>query len=125
MKRRDFLALTGAATTGLGLSACAGPDLRVSHHQGPNQAQPFELDELSVADLQTAMSQGRFTAVSLAQKYLERIDAIDRHGPKLNSVIELNPDALTIAAALDQERKAKGPRGPLHGIPILIKDNIE
>ena len=85
---------------------------------------PFELDELSVTALQDGMKSGRFTARSLTEKYLARIEAIDRRGPKLASVIEINPDALAIAEALDKERKAKGPRGPLHGIPVLIKDNI-
>src|SRR5204863_1241645 len=77
-----------------------------------------------IPELQKAMA-GRFSAVSLAKKYLGRIAEIDRRGPTLNSIIQLNPDALAIAAALDKERKAKGPRGPLHGIPILIKDNID
>src|SRR5208337_3538523 len=71
------------------------------------------------------MKSGRFTARSLVQKYSDRIDEIDKHGPAINSVLELNPDALTIADTLDQERKTKGPRGPLHGIPVLIKDNID
>ena len=71
------------------------------------------------------MAGGSLTAHTLAQRYLERIAAIDKRGPALNSVIELNPDALAIAAALDAERKAKGARGPLHGIPVLIKDNID
>jgi hypothetical protein len=86
---------------------------------------PFELDEATAADLQAGMSSGKFTAHSLAEKYLERIDEIDQHGLGVNAVIELNPDALSIAAALDKERKKKGVRGPLHGIPLLIKDNIE
>jgi amidase len=86
---------------------------------------PSELDEATVADLEASMSSGKFTAHSLAEKYLERIDEIDQHGPGLNSVIELNPDALSIAAALDKERREKGARGPLHGIPVLIKDNID
>jgi len=85
----------------------------------------FELDEITISDLQNGMNSGRFTARSLAEKYSARIDEIDSHGPTLHSVIELNPDALAIAAALDQERKAKGPRGPLHGVPVLIKDNID
>jgi amidase len=80
------------------------------------------LDELTVHDLQQGMSSGKFSARSLTEKYLARIDAIDKR--TINSVIELNPDALAIAAQLDQERKTKGPRGPLHGIPVLIKDNI-
>ena len=85
---------------------------------------PFELEEVTVADLQAGMKSGKFTARSLAEKYLERIAEIDQRGPAINSIIELNPDAPAIADALDAERKAQGPRGPLHGIPVLIKDNI-
>ena len=71
------------------------------------------------------MTAGRYTARQIAELYLRRIDEIDRQGPALRSVIEVNPDALTIADALDAERRTRGPRGPLHGIPILIKDNID
>jgi amidase len=85
----------------------------------------FELEETTVADLQKRMARGGLTAHALTRAYLDRIAAIDKRGPALNAVIELNPDALAIAAALDAESKAKGPRGPLHGIPILIKDNID
>jgi amidase len=86
---------------------------------------PFELDEVTIAQLQTSMSSGKMTAVAIARKYLQRIDEVDRHGPALNSVIELNPDAEAIAASLDAERKAGKVRGPLHGVPVLIKDNID
>src|SRR6266545_424551 len=86
---------------------------------------PFELDELTISDLRDGMKSGRFTARSLAEMYLGRIEEVDKRGPAVNSIIEINPDALTIADALDSERKEKGPRGPLHGIPILIKDNID
>ncbi len=81
--------------------------------------------EQSVAELQEAMKAGRLTARALTDSYLARIEAIDRGGPTLRSVIEVNPDARTIADELDRERKEKGPRGPLHGIPVLIKDNID
>jgi amidase len=81
--------------------------------------------EMSLVELQNSMAAGERTAVQIVQAYLDRIEAIDRSGPTLNSVIELNPEALDIAAALDAERAASGPRGPLHGIPILIKDNID
>jgi amidase len=84
----------------------------------------FELDEITIAELQDDMKSGKFSARSIAEKYLARIAAVDKSGPHVNSVIETNPDALEIADALDKERKAKGPRGPLHGIPVLIKDNI-
>jgi amidase len=87
--------------------------------------EPFELDELSLSDLQERLRSGKDTARSLVEKYLARIEAIDRNGATLHSVIEINPDALAIADTLDKERKAKGPRGPLHGIPILVKDNID
>ena len=84
----------------------------------------FDLEEATIADLQQRMQSGRDTARSLVDKYLARIEAVDRSGPALHSVIEINPDARTIADQLDAERKAKGARGPLHGIPVLIKDNI-
>jgi amidase len=85
----------------------------------------FELDEITIDDLQKAFQSGRYSSRSVTEKYLARIQEIDKSGPKVNAVIELNPDALEIAGALDQERKSKGPRGPLHGIPVLIKDNID
>src|SRR3954470_6460967 len=86
---------------------------------------PFELEEATIADLQTAMSSGRMTARSITQLYLNRIDELDRKGPTLRHVIEVNPDALSIADTLDRERKAGRVRGPLHGVPILIKDNVD
>ena len=86
---------------------------------------PFELEEITIPDLQDGMKSGKFTARSLVEKYTARIDEIDKRGPAINAIIELNPDAPSIADALDQERKTKGPRGPLHGIPVLIKDNID
>jgi amidase len=89
------------------------------------EPQRFELDEVTVAQLQDAMASGKYTARRLVELYTERIEQIDRRGPALRSVIELNPDALTIADGLDAERKAGKIRGPLHGIPILIKDNID
>jgi amidase len=86
---------------------------------------PAELDEITISELQDGMKSGKFTARSLVEKYTVRIAKIDKNGPAINSVIELNPDALSIADSLDQERKAKGRRGPMHGIPVLIKDNID
>ncbi|MGC8780872.1 MAG: amidase family protein, partial [Anaerolineae bacterium] len=83
------------------------------------------MEELTILEMQERMAAGQLTARELAEAYLARIAALDRAGPQLNSVIEINPDAAEIADALDAERAAHGPRGPLHGIPILIKDNID
>jgi amidase len=90
------------------------------------QAPPaFPIEELTVAQLQEAMAAGRYTSRRLVEIYTERINAVDRKGPTLRSVIELNPDALSIAETLDAERTSGRVRGPLHGIPVLIKDNID
>ncbi len=89
------------------------------------QHRPFDhLEEATISDLQTAMASGLLTSQRLTEMYIERIHALDQNGPTLKSVIEINPDALAIAQALDEERQEKGPRGPLHGIPLLLKDNI-
>ncbi|MEW5765666.1 MAG: amidase family protein, partial [Acidobacteriota bacterium] len=81
--------------------------------------------EASLADLQAGMAEGRFTSEELTAAYLKRIEDVDRSGPCLRAVLEVNPDAFSIARGLDRERFEKGPRGPLHGIPVLIKDNID
>ena len=86
---------------------------------------PFELDEVTVRDLQRSMESGDRTARSITELYLRRIEEMDRRGPELRSIIETNPDALAIADELDAERRDRGPRGPLHGIPVAIKDNID
>ncbi|HTW30079.1 MAG TPA: amidase [Candidatus Sulfotelmatobacter sp.] len=91
----------------------------------PAQVKPFELDEITISELQDGMKAGRFTARSLVEKYSARIDEVDKSGPGLNAIIELNPDAPSIAQELDRERRVKGPRGPLHGVPVLIKDNLD
>src|SRR5262249_45477763 len=91
----------------------------------PPNPTPASLAEVSIRDLQAGLLAGIVTARSLTERYLERIRALDKSGPRLNAVIELNPDAIRIAGALDEERQSKGVRGPLHGIPILIKDNID
>src|SRR5436190_6684704 len=108
-----------------GLAAGVAAILPATTQSIDTKDQSFELAELTITDLQTGMQSGKFTARSLAEKYLAWIEAIDRQVPALRSVIEVNPDALALADALDKERKEKGPRGPLHGIPILIKDNID
>ena len=84
----------------------------------------FDLEEATIAGLQQKMQAGQETSRSLVGKYLARIEAVDRNGPTLRAVLELNPEAVAIADQLDAERKAGRVRGPLHGIPILIKDNI-
>jgi amidase len=86
---------------------------------------PFDLEEATIADLQAGMSAGRTTSHSITQQYIARIEELDRKGPTLRHVLEINPDALSIADSLDQERKSGRVRGPLHGIPILLKDNID
>lgn len=89
-----------------------------------NSSAPIEVEEATIADLQAAMTDGRVTAERLVELYLERIEDLDRQGPKLNSILEINPEAIAIARSLDEERATRGVRGPLHGIPILLKDNI-
>jgi amidase len=93
--------------------------------QSPATPPAFPLEEATAVQLQDWMTSGRYTARQLADLYLRRIEEIDRRGPALRSVIEVNPDALAIADALDAERRSRGARGPLHGIPVLIKDNID
>ena len=86
---------------------------------------PLDLAERDVASLQAAMQAGELTSRQLVDYYLRQIESLDRNGPSLNSIIETNPDALAIAEALDAERGASGPRGPLHGIPVVLKANID
>jgi len=130
--RRSFLGNTligGAAVTLTPLYPALGAARDLSSTASSASPVPevkaFELDETTISELQDGMNSGKFTARSLVEKYTARIDEIDKHGPAINSVIERNPDALAIAEELDRERKAKGARGPLHGIPVLIKDNID
>src|SRR5690242_17187095 len=127
IRRRDFLASSATAATALAFpSLSSGTEIAASRlHGSPAPPASFDLDELTVAQLQTAMQSGQHTARSIAELYLHRIAEVDKAGPTLNALIELNPDALSAAESLDAERKAKGLRGPLHGIPILVKDNIE
>src|SRR5688572_32548123 len=89
------------------------------------QPDSFELAETTIEELQQGMTSGRYTSRGLTELYLQRIEQLDRNGPQLRAVTEVNPDAVAIASSLDAERKSKGPRGPLHGIPIVIKDNID
>ncbi len=91
----------------------------------PFRVEPCEWEEATITDLGAAMNSGKASAESLTKGYLERIEALDRQGPSLRAVIELNPEARDIARSLDEERRTKGPRGPLHGVPVLLKDNID
>ncbi len=119
------LACTAALGAGIALSGCSPPPPPPSSSAAADAAPAaFDLEELTIADLQARMQSGQETARSLVDKYLARIAALDASGPAIHSVIEVNPDARAIADALDEERRARGPRGPLHGIPVLLKDNI-
>ncbi|MFL5610774.1 MAG: amidase [Gemmatimonadaceae bacterium] len=123
MHRRDFVRLgaVGGALVVRGRPLAA--ETTIDRHRFV--ISPFELEEATIADLQSAMTAGRMTARSITQQYLDRIAEIDRKGPTLRHVIEINPEALSIADSLDQERKAGRVRGPLHGIPVLLKDNVD
>ncbi len=132
MDRRDFVRLGAIASA----AAVRGKPLAAETLTGRKGAEavragrrfsisPFELDEVTLSDLQAGMATGKMTARSITQLYLDRIAALNLNGPALRHVLETNPDALSIADSLDQERKAGRVRGPLHGIPILLKDNID
>jgi amidase len=122
--RRRFLK-AGLAACAAATSPIAALPTQAAEPQQPGEVPSFELDGLGIAELQEGMRSGKWTARALVEKYLARMEAIDRGGPALRSVLEANPDALARADALDRERKDKGTRGPLHGIPVLIKDNID
>jgi amidase len=123
VNRRELLRGGAATAAALAVGVAAAPE---AEGRGAAVAVPsaFELEEATIASLQAAMMEGRHTARSLAEAYLDRIAEVDRSGPDLHSVIEVNPDALAIADELDRQRRARGPVGPLHGIPVVIKDNI-
>lgn len=114
MQRRSFLHLTGSAALATRLPRLAR-----------RPPEPVDVEEATLADLRLGLERGDFTSRDLVQAYVRRIEDVDGRGPSLHSIIEINPDALSIADALDRERKAGGPRGPLHGIPVLLKDNID
>jgi amidase len=124
MNRRSFLqwsAVTGARTT-LVVGMTAAP---IHGQAGSSAPPPFSVEEATIADLQRLMASGQLTARQLVRLYLDRIEALDQKGSTLRSILEINPHALMIANALDDERQTKGPRGLLHGMPILLKDNID
>lgn len=125
MNRRTFLGVTfwagaGALATPRSASAVVPPGAS----SRPFKIRPHGLEEITIPGLQAAMAAGQYRSEGITRRYLAAIREIDQAGPALNSVIELNPDALAIARAMDRERQTKGPRGPLHGIPVLIKDNL-
>ncbi|HEU5217537.1 MAG TPA: amidase [Gemmatimonadales bacterium] len=125
MKRREFL--QGSLTAGAAIPLAARGTRSGSPVPSTSAplSQPFELEEATVATLREGMVSGKWTARSITEQYLARIASIDRAGPMLNAVIELNPEAPAIADRLDQERQTRGPRSPLHGIPVLVKDNLD
>ena len=125
MNRRNFLkssSLASVTLTGVGVVACN--DSLKTTSASNTVTDNFELNEISIAQLQKKMQDGTLSSKAITQLYLNRIDQIDKKGPALHAVIELNPDAISIAEAMDNERKEGKIRGPLHGIPVLIKDNI-
>jgi amidase len=131
LNRRAFL--RSALAVGIGLTGLPRLTAQAAGQDAGSRAPPrpdggaksFELEEAAISDLADGMRSGQWTSRALAEMYFARIESVDRSGPSLRSVIELNPDAVSIAGELDRERKEKGPRGPLHGVPILIKDNID
>ena len=121
MKRRTFLQVSLLG----GAAPPSNPTQSPSSRPAPFPVKAFDLEEATISDLQAGMKSGQYTARSVAERYLGRIDELDKCRPAINAVIEINPDALAIADALDKERRNRGARGPLHGIPVLIKDNID
>lgn len=127
MKRRDFLrnsTLAGATTLVAAACNTSTTEEKVNIEEG-SADDAFELNEITITELQDKMTKGEYSSEEITNLYLQRITAIDKNGPALNSVIELNPDAIAIAQQMDAERKAGKLRGPMHGIPVLIKDNID
>src|SRR6266404_7783700 len=131
MDRRDFVRLSAVAGAmavgGKPLSAetlVEGEPVGAGVKKSGFTIAPFALEEATISDLQAGMAAGRLTARSITKAYLDRIAELDRKGPTLRYVIETNPEALSIADVLDPERKAGKVRGPMHGITILLKDNV-
>ena len=129
MKRRNFIrdsSLASLAIASVSVASCNTPGKKEETTMKPASATgDFVLNEITIDELQQKMKRGEYTSRSITQLYLDRIDTIDKKGPAINAVIELNPDAITIADQMDSERRSGKLRGPLHGIPVLIKDNID
>lgn len=125
MKRRDFFYRSAVALAFPAASSIAAVRRAGTPPTQGSRNKSFEWEEATIVDLQIAMEAGKETATSLAKKYLQRIEDLDQRGPSLKSVIEINPEVLAIARSLDKERKVRGVRGPMHGVPILLKDNID
>jgi amidase len=122
VSRRTFLRLGAVAGAGGLLGATAAG---AEEGEGVVSAPATQIEEATIAELQRDMTQGRLNALTLVNLYIQRIETLDQRGPKVYSVLEVNPDARAIARQRDRERRENGPRGPLHGIPILLKDNID
>lgn len=129
MKRRDFLTSTTMATVGLTtlfIEGCNNTNKKIEDDNlNSSSTLSFELDEETISSLQEKLTSGKYTSEQLVELYLERIQTIDKKGFALNSIIEINPDVVLIAKEMDNERKDGKNRGALHGIPVLIKDNID
>ncbi|MBR8536817.1 amidase [Carboxylicivirga sediminis] len=123
MKRRDFLLSSVLSAVGISLSACSKPGH--ANQTKRTHTEDFPLSDISVVELQEKMKSGELTSEDIVQLYLNRIEQIDKKGPGINAVVEINPDAIDIARSLDEERSLGNLRGPLHGIPVLIKENID
>ena len=129
MERRNFITNTALAaigiTTVLASSCTTKSTKEKSESEDSKLGDDFELNEITITELQDKMASGKYTSEQITKLYLDRIEALDKNGPKLNAVIEINPEALATAKAMDQERKEGKIKSRLHGIPILIKDNID
>ena len=128
MNRRKFLrntSVAGLAATTIASTTFQASANPISDNSSPDFKDDFELNEVTIDELQQKMKDGKLNSKAITKMYLKRIEEIDKNGPTINSVIEVNADAMMIAEEMDKERKAGKVRGPMHGIPVLIKDNID
>src|SRR4030095_12170882 len=128
MKRRNFITNATLAVTGIAALQSsignASPTKTENELPENNFTDDFELNEVTITALQEQMGSGKLSSEQITQLYLKRIDGIDKNGPAINAVIEINPDAISMAKAMDAERKNGKVRSAMHGIPVLLKDNI-